>query len=220
MCNEQGAECGQVTYLRGPEISGIRWSPKGNSILFSAVDAGDKSQLHMIEDMSKVRRVRPDKYDQVHGAWSRNGGWIYFGSSRSGKFQIWKMAVAGANVQPVSVTVNGGYEALESPDGRTLFYVKKERQGLWKVAVTGGDETLVADSVIPDLWDSIRSWNPLRPGQTCGEEALFDVSQLRRRQPKCMGFLPKNFSWRTQASASAPMAADFFSVSWKTFGPI
>ena len=39
--------------------------------------------------------------------------------------------------------------ALESSDGKFLYYVKneKERQRLWKVPVGGGEETQVLESV-------------------------------------------------------------------------
>ena len=52
--------------------------------------------------------------------------------------------------QAVRVTKNGGFEALVSPDGKTLYYSKLDRidpssgsAHLWKVPVEGGEETVL-----------------------------------------------------------------------------
>ena len=51
--------------------------------------------------------------------------------------------------EAVQITRNGGQVALESSDGKFLYYVKnrKERERLWKVPVGGGEETQVLESV-------------------------------------------------------------------------
>ncbi len=54
--------------------------------------------------------------------------------------QVWKMPVGGG--QAVQVTKQGGHMALESPDGKTLYYAKNcDVPGLWKVPVEGGVES-------------------------------------------------------------------------------
>jgi hypothetical protein len=42
------------------------------------------------------------------------------------------------------VTRKGGYEAFESPDGKTLYYIKSRTdRGIWAVPTEGGKETQV-----------------------------------------------------------------------------
>ena len=82
------------------------------------------------------------------GTWSRDGGWIYFRSDRSGTRQIWKIPAEGG--EAVQVTKDGGEYAEESWDGRHLYYVKMGvTPGIWRVPVSGGEETLVRP--VPDL---------------------------------------------------------------------
>ena len=73
-------------------------------------------------------------------AWSRNGGSIYLTSSRSGSLQIWKRPLGGG--EPLQLTRRGGAEALESPDGRVIYYTKVPEigRGLWSVPADGGEE--------------------------------------------------------------------------------
>ena len=45
-----------------------------------------------------------------------------FGSNRTGRFEIWRIPAQGGTAE--QVTREGGHTALESPDGKTLYYTK------------------------------------------------------------------------------------------------
>ena len=86
-------------------------------------------------------------------SWSKDGRWIYFCSNRSGEFQIWK-APAGGGVA-TRVTKNGGFEAVEAPDGKALYYSKinkyEAKSGsahLWKMSLQSGEEHLAFDKAV------------------------------------------------------------------------
>ena len=55
------------------------------------------------------------------------------------------MPVAGGAA--TQVTHSGGVGAVESPDGKTLYYSRESGDGLWKMPVDGGPETQVAKSL-------------------------------------------------------------------------
>ncbi len=70
---------------------------------------------------------------------SRDGQWIYFYSGRDkGTYQLWKAPFKGGS--PVRVTSNGGIYAIESVDGRFLYYSKFGEPGVWKRPLDGGEE--------------------------------------------------------------------------------
>jgi Tol biopolymer transport system component len=85
-------------------------------------------------------------------SWSRDGKWVYFGSERTGRPEIWRVPAGGG--EPVQVTRTGGGFAVESPDGRFLYYVKPEVAGLWRMNPTGGKESRVLDAPEPAYWGS------------------------------------------------------------------
>ena len=92
--------------------------------------------------------------------WSRDGQWIYFYSDHEkGPFQLWKVRVKGGS--PVRVTKNGGVYAIESDDGHFLYYSKYEQPGIWKMPLSGGDETLVMDQPAGFRWFN---WGLVRNG--------------------------------------------------------
>jgi hypothetical protein len=81
-------------------------------------------------------------------SWSRDGSKIYFLSDRTGRQEIWRVAANGG--QPERITDNGGHNAWESVDGKTLFYTKGEwGTPLFTRPVAGGQERVVVDYIGP-----------------------------------------------------------------------
>jgi Tol biopolymer transport system component len=74
---------------------------------------------------------------------------MYFSSNRGGEPQIWKMPAQGGDA--VQMTRKGGSGAMESPDGRYLYYLKTgagKKDSLWRLRLEGGDEAQVLESVL------------------------------------------------------------------------
>src|SRR3954447_15694959 len=114
---------------------------------------GPDSRVVLIQ-LPRVLKGREgdDPADDWCASWSHDGRSIYFMSSRSGQRQIWKMPSAGG--APTQITRRGGHTALESADGRFLYYAiggpegeLKGTGGLWRVPVNGVDEVQVLPSV-------------------------------------------------------------------------
>ena len=86
--------------------------------------------------------------DDMAPSWSRDGKWVYFISKRTGRDEVWKVSAEGGKAVPVTRT--GGRAALESPDGKSIYYTKGDyRQSLWKMPVSGGEESQVLSSLHP-----------------------------------------------------------------------
>jgi len=100
------------------------------------------------------RRLTTEPGEDTCPSWSRDGRWIYFGSSRSGPLQIWKMPSTGGPA--VQVTRYGGFEGFESTDAKHFYYAKgRDAPGICRIAVGGGAETPVVDRHGAGFW---RSW--------------------------------------------------------------
>jgi Tol biopolymer transport system component len=97
-----------------------------------------------------VRKVTTGSSNNNRPSWSRDGRWIYFGSDRSGDWQVWKAPAQGGT--PVKVTNKGGDEAFESFDGKFVYYAKEGSDGIWEVPVEGGQETQILSQGKRGLW--------------------------------------------------------------------
>jgi Tol biopolymer transport system component/DNA-binding winged helix-turn-helix (wHTH) protein len=118
-----------------------RWSPDGRWIAFDA-RVEDHAQIYVVD--AEGRNLHPITHggsDNLVPSWSRNGRFIYFASPRTGSRQIWKHSLEdGAERQ---LTEHGGFDPLESYDGRTIYYSKFDEPGIWSMPASGGSESPV-----------------------------------------------------------------------------
>jgi serine/threonine protein kinase len=142
-CDSNGANCGQLTFLRSTAGT-PRWSPDGHHIVFE-FHPGVHTEIYVVEVGSGVPRLIPTVSDADNLApnWSRDGQWIYFASNGGHGFQLWKVPSQGGS--PIQVTRNGGVYGIESADRRFLYYAKLEVPGIWKMPLSGGEESRVLD---------------------------------------------------------------------------
>jgi Tol biopolymer transport system component len=145
VCDSDGSNPVQLTSGEpGAELSS--WSPDGRHIAFNSSVKGNWD-IYVISSQGGAPRqlTAADSVDSSP-SWSRDGRWIYFGSNRTGAWQVWKVLVEGGT--PVQVTKYGGCRAVESPDGKFLYYTKDRIvSDAWKVPVGGGEEVPVLENL-------------------------------------------------------------------------
>jgi Tol biopolymer transport system component/DNA-binding winged helix-turn-helix (wHTH) protein len=139
-----GSNLLQLTSFGGELAGTPRWSPDGKWIAFDR-RPGKHSQIYVIDAEGRnLHAITSGEYEQSVPSWSRDGQWIYFGSKRTGEWQLWKQKPGGGG--PVQVTRHGGFTAFESYDGKTVYYSKRDGEGIWSIPVGGGAETRVTDA--------------------------------------------------------------------------
>jgi Tol biopolymer transport system component len=150
--NADGTNPVQLTSLGGPHTSQPRWSPDGKRLVYVSRPEG-QADLYVIEASgAPPRQLTSHPLDEMAPSWSADGQWIYFGSRRSGNWEVWKIPAEGGEASPV--TANGGYAALESPDGSSIYYVKSDVPGIWQSPSDCSEETLIVPGYSPDAWGS------------------------------------------------------------------
>ncbi len=145
--NADGSNQVQLTSLAGPPASRPRWSPDGQHIAFWA------GEMYVVRaDGGAPSRFNPREKGGELPAWSTDGRWLYFTSA----LNVWKvLAREGTAVQ---ITNNGGASSRESRDGQNLYYTKGDQPGIWRLPLSGGQETPVIEE-FPDYltgyWDLV-----------------------------------------------------------------
>ena len=144
ICDRDGANLVQLTALEGVLAGSPRWSPDGRQIAFDAATEGNWDIFVISADGGSERALTDDAGEDLRPSWSHDGKWIYFNSRRGGARQIWKAPAAGGAA--VQVTKGGGFQALESPDGRYLYFGKgRNESALWRKGLEGGEEEFVLE---------------------------------------------------------------------------
>jgi Tol biopolymer transport system component/DNA-binding winged helix-turn-helix (wHTH) protein len=155
IADNEGRNPRQLTHFGGPLTGRPRWSPDGRWVAFDSRAAGNADIYAIRVEDGALRRITNAPSDEVVPSWSRDGQYLYFTSNRTGRQEIWKTPVngGGGEGEDKQVTWDGGFGAMESADGRTLYYVRDmATTSIWRMPVGGGTPTAVIDSVGQRLW--------------------------------------------------------------------
>ena len=126
------------------------FSPDGQSVAFDARPEGHSHIFVIAANGVAPRELTTGNANDILPRWSADGRFLYFASNRSGNWQTWKIALAGG--QPQQVTATNGYLAMESPDGRWVYFTKTSEPGIWRMPTGGGAEARVLPQPPDGYW--------------------------------------------------------------------
>jgi Tol biopolymer transport system component/DNA-binding winged helix-turn-helix (wHTH) protein len=205
VCQSDGSNPVQLTHFNGLATGSPHWSPDSKQLVFDARPENHGDLFVIDADGGQPQRLTSETSHDVIPSWSHDGQWLYFCSNRSGKLQIWKRPFAGGAA--VQLTQQGGMEAFEAPDGKTIYYLKgRGIAGLWRVNNDGTREEPVPELAEAGYW---RYWTINRSGlyfvahndQFPYQLKHFDFAT---RQTKTITTIDKLPAWLTPGLAVAP----------------
>lgn len=125
----------QVTQFEGAIPNASYWPPDGQDLVFE-VHQGDATSLYCVAAQGgQARRLTDHAAQNVTPQWSRTGDAIYFGSDRTGDWQLWRIDADGQNLKALG---QAGRTAQEAPDGGALYYTRPDTSGLWRLDLATG----------------------------------------------------------------------------------
>ena len=193
-----GSHVEQLTRGPGTWQDSPRWSPDASRIAFdSRGEDGHWDIWTIAADGGPPRRLTRNPGDDNVPSWSRDGRWVYFCSERNGSRDIWRIPAEGGDEE--QVTQGGaGLGALESMDGRTLFFRREYgRSPVAALTLKDGTVRTVVDCVAAQI------------GYTVAGNALYygDCNPGRRRciASTCPAGARRPWErWRTGGSVPSP----------------
>lgn len=154
ICNIDGSDPARLTSFNGPDVLYPRWSPDGARLIFSALTGpnGNFESYTISSGGGNPHKLNASEVRSIaHPIFSRDGRWIYFiPGPMQGSVDVWKIPSSGGKA--TQITRSGAFRPEESPDGKLLYYGKRDTSGLWSIPVDGGDERKVLDSVTANNW--------------------------------------------------------------------
>ena len=145
-----GGSPSRITNFGGPVTGSAAWSPDGHSLVFDSRPNGNADVFVVPAGGGAPRQLTREPSNEVIPSFSRDGQYVYFASDRNGAWQVWKQPIAGGEAK--QVTQDGGFRAMESQDGRWLYYFKIATGGLYRLPSDGGTPAAVLPSYPSSFW--------------------------------------------------------------------
>jgi len=121
----------------------LSWTPDGNAILFNSLETGSGRDVWIVS-LEGARAAAPlleSAAAESHGQVSPDGRWLAYGSSETGRSEVYvQTAAATGGKWPISIT--GGNAPRWRADSRELFYIGDGQ--VWAVAITHTGDELMA----------------------------------------------------------------------------
>jgi len=130
----------------------LSWSPDGNAILFQVAEATTNRDLWMVslEGERKAWPLLQSAAGEQNGQLSPDGRWLAYGSSETGRTELYvRPATANGGQWPIST--GGAGSPRWRGDGKELFYVATGK--MWAVEVTTKGDVFVPGAPTP-LFDN------------------------------------------------------------------
>ena len=140
-----GQNLQQLTHFDGPYTGMPRWSPDGKRLAFVSAVEGQMDVYTLMIDGGIPERITTSPAADIVSGWSPDGAYVYVGSNRSGRWQIWKISTAAE--PPVQVTQEGGMYAFAATKNGQLYYTKVHQPGIWTRDIATGEESVVVENL-------------------------------------------------------------------------
>ena len=106
------------------------WSPDGQYILFSEIDAKTKWDLWVLR-LGKHKEAVPFLITDANEGTARispDGKWVTYASDESGQAEVYVQAFLTEKGGKWQISTNGGFNPKWSKDGKELFYLSPDNQ--------------------------------------------------------------------------------------------
>ena len=116
-----GADAADKLHHSPHPVFPASWTPGGEDLVFVEFHPETRGDIWVLPEDGEAKAWIATEFAEGYPRLSPNGRWLAYISSESGRYEVYVQAYPGAG-EKITVSTDGGYEPVWSPDGRELFY--------------------------------------------------------------------------------------------------
>ena len=97
------------------------WTPEGDVLIFEEIHPETRSDIWVLSEEGEANPWIATEFNEGTPQLSPDGRWLAYVSNESGRYEVYVQAYPGTS-EKMTVSTDGGFEPVWSPDGRELFY--------------------------------------------------------------------------------------------------
>ena len=116
-----GADAADELYKSSHPIFPASWTPGGEDLVFVEFHPETRGDIWVLPEDGEAKAWMATEFAEGYPRLSPDGRWLAYISNESGRYEVYVRAYPGAG-EKTTVSTDGGFEPVWSPDGRELFY--------------------------------------------------------------------------------------------------
>jgi eukaryotic-like serine/threonine-protein kinase len=130
----------QISHGEVDGSDGVEWM--GADQIVFVTQTGERADLSLVKaDGSGTRSLISENGTILNPSVSPDGKYIFFSSTHSGTFHIWRINADGTNLKQITAGDFADFSPTCSPDGQSILFasLRSGKQCLWRMPFNGGD---------------------------------------------------------------------------------
>jgi len=116
-----GADAADELYSSHHPTFPASWTPGGEDLVFVEFHPETRGDIWVLPEDGEAKPWMATEFAEGYPRLSPDGRWLAYMSNESGRYEVYVRAFPGAG-EKITVSTDGGFEPVWSPDGRELFY--------------------------------------------------------------------------------------------------
>jgi Tol biopolymer transport system component len=116
-----GADAADELHKSPHPVFPSSWTPGGEDLVFVEFHPETRGDIWVLSEDGEAKPWIATEFQEGYPQLSPDGRWLAYVSNESGRYEVYVQDYPGAG-EKITVSTDGGFEPLWSPDGRELFY--------------------------------------------------------------------------------------------------
>jgi Tol biopolymer transport system component len=175
-----------ITDFKDSALSGPRWSPDGQFIVFSRHDNSGGTSIELLNfESGTIETLLKDEHYNINPTWSPDGNMIIFSSDRTGVYNLFAYSLTDQKIYQITHVLGGAFQPEISKANNRIFFSGYNSKGFF-IAEMPYDPMEWSEELSPKInlfWDNITSSETPENIHSEREATSVEVTEKKKYYP-------------------------------------